>query len=292
MTTLTKLIAAGAALLVGGALPAAAADLYEPPVVEYQPPQVIVQDNAFGGWYIRGDVGWRWSKMRGVNYMTYDPTCGDPCGDIDLGLGSKSFDFAKLRGGMAIGGGVGYQINRNLRADVTADYWANVRFRGQTTDTVNDIVSTDTSSFRALLLLANAYAEFGTFNRITPYIGAGIGGAHVRWSDLNNRYPGVDDWHKGAKGWRFAWALMAGASYCITNNLHADVGYRFSRIEGGRMFEHGGGGFGAGPGFHRAINTHEVRGGLRYQFGANDRCGVQQVVFNDPEPYTPPPVYK
>src|SRR5690606_28746304 len=120
------------------------------------------------------------------------------------------------------------------------------------------------------------------------------GGAYVRWDDLNNRVPeeGIDDWHRGAKGWRFAWAVMAGASYCITNNLHADVGYRFSRINGGRMFDYLAPPANVGPGYHKAINTHEVRGGLRYPFGSNDRCSEEQVVYNDPEPYTPPVIYK
>ncbi|MDZ7823233.1 MAG: hypothetical protein U5K75_03775 [Ahrensia sp.] len=43
------------------------------------------------------------------------------------------------------------------------------------------------SSFTALTALANAYVDLGTFNGyITPYVGAGIGGARVTWSNLSN----------------------------------------------------------------------------------------------------------
>ena len=275
-------------------LPALAADLYEPPVVELPPPQVEYRDVSYGGWYIRGDLGYHKSKIDGIEYITYGcSTCGALPGTDD-------FDYGTLKGSLSAGICVGYQINSHLRTDVTADYWFKSNFRGQTSGTCMGglpCVSEDTSHFKALLLLANAYAELGTYKRITPYIGAGIGGAHVKWADLRNQIPphGIDDHHKGAKEWRFAWALMAGASYCITSNLHADVGYRFSQISGGRMFDYVDsslGGPGSGPGFHGRINTHEVRGGLRYQFGAGtpERCGEERIAYQPPEPYVP--IYK
>ena len=30
---------------------------------------------------------------------------------------------------------------------------------------------------------------------------------------------------------------MAGTAYCLTDNLKLDVGYRYSHVNGGRMFE-------------------------------------------------------
>ena len=62
-----------------------------------------------------------------------------------------------------------------------------------------------------------------------------------------------------------ATSLMAGASYCVTDRVKLDVGYRYSHIQGGRMFEFDASS--AGPGFDHGFDTHEVRGGLRYQFG-------------------------
>lgn len=266
-------------LLLGGAVAANAADLYEPPVVE-APPPVVYEQPETGNWYIRGDVDYHWSDMRGANYITYGccvPTPGNP-----------SFTETKLKGSWSLGGGIGYQMNRYLRTDLTADYWFKSDFEGSTTGTCGGAVctSTDVSEFSALLLLANAYADLGTYNGVTPYVGAGIGGAHVKWGDLRNTIPGGTTVHEGASEWRFAWALMAGASYCITPNLQADVGYRFSRIEGGRMFEYAPV---AGPGFDEGINTHEVRAGLRWNFGGgNANCAPVEVAYQ-PEPV---PVYK
>ena len=107
----------------------------------------------------------------------------------------------------------------------------------------------------------------------------------------NTIEPNIDNYHQGASGWRFAYALMAGGSYCLTDRLTLDGGYRYSHIEGGRMFEEyssAGVSLGAGPGFDKGFNIHEVRAGLRYNFGGNQNCAR-------PVAYEPPadvPVYK
>ncbi|MET3581106.1 opacity protein-like surface antigen [Mesorhizobium robiniae] len=258
----------------GLAAPALAAD-YIPPVEELPPPPVV-ESVDFGGWYIRGDIGYHKSKFRGADYITYGVDPCAPCGPEPV-PGSNSFDFGKMKGAFSLGGGVGYQVNQYFRTDLTVDYWFKSKFNGQTSDLTS--VSVDTSSATTLLLLANAYADLGTWHGITPYVGAGIGGAHVKWDNLRNTIDGVDTFHKGSKNWRFAYALMAGASYCLTNNVILDAGYRFSHIDGGRMFELNG----AGPGFDKGFNTHEVRGGLRYQFG-NSGCAEPQAVAYEPEP--------
>jgi opacity protein-like surface antigen len=264
-----------AAMLAGTAMPALAADPYYPP--DPQPMPVPVADN-YGGWYIRGDVDYHWSKWRNAEYFIYD----DPFGQ------TKTFDKGSLSGAPSLGLGVGYQIDDHFRVDLTGDYWFNSKFKGSTSGWVDDVfyTSTDKSKMSAYLLLANAYVDLGTWHRITPYVGAGIGGAWIKWDDLHNT---LDDGsyfrHKGKGSWRFAYAAMAGASYCLTRNLKFDAGYRFSHIEGGKMFEFGGG---AGPGYDKGFNTHEVRGGLRYQFGGDPRCSQPVPVAYEP---TPEPVY-
>jgi opacity protein-like surface antigen len=269
-------------MAVGTAGTALAADLYEPQVIE--PVIPVVQEVQYGGWYIRGDLDYHTSKFRGADYITYGVDDCGPCGPVPV-PGSKSFDFGKLKGAFSVGGGVGYKVNKYFRTDLTADYWSKSRFTGQTSDATT--VSVDTSNYSALLLLANAYVDIGTWNRITPYVGAGIGGAYVKWDDLRNTFEGVDDRHSGTKGWRFAYALSAGASYCLTNNVDLDLGYRLSHINGGRMFHYtdsSAGGPGAGPGFDKGMYTHEVRGGLRYTFGGGSNCAEPERVAYQPEP--------
>ncbi|MCR4269210.1 outer membrane protein [Nitratireductor sp. ZSWI3] len=282
---LKHLKALGAALLLVVPTLAHAADLYIPPVVE-APPPLPVAEPAFGGWYIRGDIDYHWSKLRGTEYITYG--C---CGNV--APGTDDFDTTKLKGALSLGAGVGYQINRYLRTDLTGDYWFKSDFEGTTSGICGGVActSTDVSAYSALLLLANAYVDLGTYHGVTPYVGAGIGGAYVMWDDLENVISGGPTVvHKGSSNWRFAYALMAGASYCLTENLNLDIGYRFTHINGGRMFEYAAG---VAPGFDKGINVHEARAGLRYQFGpGNANCApAPQVVSYEPPPYEPP-VYK
>lgn len=62
-----------AALFAGVAGPVFAADFIEPPVVEQAPPPVAYEQPAdFGGWYIRGDIDYHWSKFGGADYTTYN----------------------------------------------------------------------------------------------------------------------------------------------------------------------------------------------------------------------------
>lgn len=270
--------AAFAALAAGVAIPAFAADMVEP-AVEPAPAAPVVYDQPapdVGGWYIRGDVGYHWSDFDQAEYITYGPTPGPVAPGTDFLEGD-------LKGGMSLGGGIGYQINDYFRTDLTADYWFKSDFNGSSSGGV----TTDTSSVSTWLLLANAYVDLGTYHGITPYIGAGIGGAHVDWDNLTNTPPGAE--HPGASNWRFAYAAMAGASYCLSDKLKLDAGYRFSHIEGGRMFEQVGAE--PGPGFDNGLNTHEVRAGLRYQFGGRSNCEAPEPVAYEPPPSVEP-VYK
>ncbi|RWA68173.1 outer membrane protein [Mesorhizobium sp.] len=270
----TARMALFAALFAGLAGPAFAADIAEPPPVEEAPPIVEAQPVDFGGWYIRGDIDYHWSRFRGGDYITY--------GAAPQTQGS--FASGKLKGAFSAGAGIGYQVNQYFRTDLTADWMGKSNFRGSTVGFCGGgvpCVSTDTSSYSALLLLANAYVDIGTWHGVTPYVGAGIGGAWVKWDTLHNSDLDGDFFHQGGKGWRFAYALMAGASYCLTDRVKLDVGYRYSHINGGKMFEYASDS-NVGPGYDRGINVHEVRGGLRYQFGRSD-CAPP------PEPYVPEP---
>jgi opacity protein-like surface antigen len=267
----------GILLLAGISAPAAAADLYEPPVV----PAPVYQPVATGGWYIRGDIDYHWSETSGVDYTTYG-ACPGGCGSAGPG---DSFDTTHLDGAWSAGAGIGYKINRYLRTDVTVDYWGKSDFHGTTSGACGTPGCEDNDSgYTAWLLLANAYADLGTYHGITPYIGAGIGGAHIAWDDVVDA-GGTSN--PGESNWRFAYALMAGASYCLTHNIDLDIGYRVTHIQGGKMFGYANN---VGPGYDKGMNVHEVRAGLRYNFGGNDGdgCGEQMAYV----PPAPAPVYK
>ncbi|MDF1607962.1 porin family protein [Hoeflea sp. YIM 152468] len=281
-----KIVLAGAAMLLAGAGWAGAADVLPPPVYEapiYDPP-VAQPVAAAGGWYLRGDAGYSWNKMKRVDFFQ---------GDLNTYV---PFTTAKLRSSYSVGGGVGYQINHKLRSDVTLDYFSQADFRGSTTGSCGvapACTSTDLTSVSGLSLLANAYVDLYKAGRFTFYAGGGLGGTRVKWDDLSNtscetgNSANCDgtEFHGGAAGWRFTYALMAGASVDVTCSLKADVGYRYRNIGGGAMFKAlNSNGY---QGSHGSISSHEVRGGLRYSLGG---C-AQEEVYIEPAPIMPA-VYK
>src|SRR5690606_17373307 len=101
--------AVGAVMATAVALPAMAADIYEPPVIEVPPPQIEYQNETFAGGYIRGDIGYHKSKLRGLE-------------SIAIGPGTAGFDFGRLKGSFSTGAGIGYQVNSYFRTDLIADY--------------------------------------------------------------------------------------------------------------------------------------------------------------------------
>lgn len=281
-----KIFLAGAAMLLAGVGVAGAADVLPAPYVEapiYEAP-VSQPVASAGGWYLRGDAGYSWNKMKGADFL-------------QGGLGTYApFTTASLRSSYSVGVGVGYQINHRLRTDVTLDYLGKAKFRGSTTGScgvATACTSTDLSSISGFGLLANAYVDLYKKGRFTFYAGGGVGGTRVKWDDLNNTScqtgnptncdPSFN--HGGATGWRFTYALMAGASVDITCSLKADVGYRYRNITSGAMFKSlTSAGY---QGYHKSISSHEVRGGLRYGFGG---CAEQEV-YIEPAPIMPA-VYK
>src|SRR4051794_17873867 len=90
-----------AGLFAGLAGHAVAADLPQP-VEEAPPPVVEAQPVDVGGWYIRGDIDYHWSRFGGADYTTYSATPPQIEG---------SFASGKLKGAFSAGAGVGYQVN-------------------------------------------------------------------------------------------------------------------------------------------------------------------------------------
>lgn len=262
------LIAGVAGLAFAGAVSSVfAADIIDIP--EPVIPEVILPPSAVGGWYLRGDIGYAGAKFKRSKYTTID-NCVDDCGGSPNPTFGSNELFGKLKGSFLLGGGVGYQVTDYFRTDLTVDYMTRAKFNGYTVGANCgggiDCRSDEHGRMSALSILANAYVDLGNFNGFTPYVGAGIGGTHVKWGDLYAA--NYNTTQQGAANWRFTWALMAGVSYDLTENLKLDAGYRFRRISGGEMFK---GNDYLGSGYDKGMDIHDARIGLRYQFGGSAR---------------------
>jgi opacity protein-like surface antigen len=230
MRSVKFFVVAGAASLLSSMASAADMAIAPPP---YAPP---VAD--FGGWYLRGDIGFsnqRVDSVRNTNAALYAPL--------------TSFQQTT---GFDTGGiyqiGAGYQFNSWFRVDVTGEYRGRANFHGLDLTSFpnggvpgfgSDVYNASKSEW---LFLANAYVDLGTWWCITPYIGAGVGTAQVTIANFTDT--GVNSLSGGGVGpglvsaatgsqWNFAWALHAGLAYRVNPNLAIELGYSYVNLGNG-----------------------------------------------------------
>ena len=226
MYTQWRAFCSSAALLAGFCIASQsfAADLdmisYEPGAPAQQPVEVG------SGWYLRGDIGYNISSKARLQAET------------PFGSASESFDLDK---NVVPSIGIGYQFTDNLRGDVTFGY------SKQGFDDLDvDVRSWD--------IMANAYVDLGNYSGFTPYLGAGLGFANVRYS-INTAYGD----YKMDDDYRLAWALMAGVGIDVASNVKLDVGYRYGVIEGADIAS------AAGITLSdKDIQSHQLRAGVRF----------------------------
>jgi opacity protein-like surface antigen len=219
MRSVKSLIAAGAASLLSSM--AFAADM---PSIMSAPMYAPAPVEDFGGWYLRGDIGF--SNQR-VGHLNNVLDANNTTSDQRLGFNTAGI----------FGLGVGYQINHWFRVDVTGEYRGNSDFVGTDHITYPGGVGTDTyhATKSEWVALANAYVDLGTWWSITPFIGAGVGGARVSIANFtdaniaNNGGPALPGLAFGdnVSKWNFAWALHAGVAYRVTPNFTVELAYRY-----------------------------------------------------------------
>ena len=86
------------------------------------------------------------------------------------------------------------------------------------------------------MVLANAYVDLGTWWCMTPFIGAGVGGARVSIDNFTDQsivnngggaLPVARCFGDNASKWNLAWALHAGVAYKVTPNFTVELAYRY-----------------------------------------------------------------
>lgn len=270
----TSSLAAFSVLLLAGA--AQAAD-YEPP----PPPPVIVQQPppAFGeGWYLRGQVGVGIVAKQTLEYQR------NPLNSNDF-----AFEQNSSADTVFIGGGVGYYFNDWLRFDVTGEYRSKTQVNAFGSYTFGGGTFGDAYQgyIDSWVVLANAYVDLGTWNCFTPFVGFGIGGAYNTLADFTDIGIGTSGRGIGrnSSNWSLAWALYAGVSYAVTNNLKVDLSYRY--LDYGSVTDTIDCIGGCNPDSYKFSNlhSHDIMLGLRWNF--SEGAPQPQYVYRPPPP---PPI--
>lgn len=111
-------------------------------------------------------------------------------------------------------------------------------------------------------LLANMYLDFHNDTPFTPYVGAGLGMGFVSTTySLTGEVKGVGKWEysKSQTNTVFAWNVGAGCSYAFSENISADLGYRYLGLGENKVKF-------LGEDIKTAHNAHEFSLGLRFTF--------------------------
>jgi opacity protein-like surface antigen len=218
MLSVKTLLAAAAAAMISTA--ALGADLPQPPPVYQQ--AVVAEPCCAGAWYLRGEVGV--GIMNRPNLIFEE----NPANNSNFAFQHWSIDDTAI-----FGVGVGYEFNNWFRADVTAEYRTKADIRAFGFASNGGAVGGDnyTGSIHSTVVLANGYIDLGTWNCLTPFIGAGVGVAFNTLSDFADSGTGTSS---GGLGFgqnptetHLAWALHAGLSYAVTQNFTVELAYRY-----------------------------------------------------------------
>jgi opacity protein-like surface antigen len=239
--SLLRMSVIGGVVLAASTVGALAADMPDDRPFPASPPPRFSQpdSNAFDGWYLRGDLGYRWQKNSGAEAAT----------------GFVAPTDSKLNSTVSAGFGAGLKSGW-FRSDLTVDITPPTDYTGQVV-TPGDT----TAKVTATTLLLNGYFDLGSWYHITPYIGAGAGTANMHISDYHSTASPPFSADTSRSQWNFAWAGMGGVAYAISPNMMVDVGYRYLSL-GDVMTKSDA----VGSMKLTGITAHEVRVGLRWTF--------------------------
>jgi opacity protein-like surface antigen len=263
-----------------------------------EPVYAAPAQSAAGNCYFRGDMGYSWSKNPDIkspfgdltNFFTdtVDPVTGAVTRTSDgsnyVQNGEAVTDTHMGNGGfgeVGIGCGSG---SRGIRAEVMLGYHGSKSISGKpgdfrifenvttvtgpTTTLMDNVGDPLHTTLKSYTMMLNAYKDLGNFGGITPYVGAGIGLAYNRIGETtftetttrHNTILGHDDL-------AFAWSLMAGVGYQLSDRAVLDVGYRYldlgkatsDSVDNTRAYN---------PRIRfDDLASHEIKVGIRYHFG-------------------------
>ena len=276
MASFKALCLAGVASLVATAT-GYAADLPQPlppPPPVYIPPPPVV----FGGnWYLRGDVGVGIADLR-----TRDS-------NFDYPIPGLQYVTRSLDDSAFIDGGVGYRFNQYFRADITGEYRGSAQFKAIESFRGTGATGFDTytGSIRSVVGLVNGYVDAGTWYGITPFVGAGVGVANLSVMNVTDMgaspFAGFG-YAADHNQTNFAFALMAGLDFSVTQNLKLEFGYRYldmgTATSGAIYCQNIPSNQCPHEVQHSRLNSNDIRLGFRYSFADYAPIGPAPVLVS------------
>ena len=231
-----------------------------------QPPVYAQPSGPAGPCYFRSDVGYSWSRNPHAEY-------------VGNAVDQRVY-HSKLEDGSLVEAGFGCAMgSRGFRAEMMLGSRQEKRFNGDVNIVINQApvdppIETHVKSYT---MMFNAYHDLGKFGGFVPYVGAGLGWAYHKMGDVMIHDPNSPNPQMGEDKLSFAWSLMAGVGYQLTDRAILDVGYRYIDMGLARS-SHIDSAFERNPRLEiDDMRAHEFKVGIRYHFGT-DCCAQPSYV--------------
>ena len=298
MVGVRTFIAAGAVALISSAAGAADMPMPQVPQIPMQPIPLIVQQ-PLGGWYLRGDIGVGVQSFSEFNFTQTNSAFVWPS--------SWTIVQQDIQDTTIFGLGVGYEFNSWLRFDVTGEYRtkAEVKATGSYTQSCGvggTCFDVNTANYSAAVFLANVYLDLGTWWCLTPFVGAGVGGAYNMISGMqdngiiSNGTVGFGYTANDNSSFNLAWDVTLGLSYAVNNNLKIDFSWRYLSLGSPQSAIVQCQNTSSCPGaFYtfKDMTSQDFRIGLRWMLQVDSAPAVfgPQPMFASQPAYAPQPIY-
>lgn len=247
-----------------------------------------------GPCYIRGDVGGSVSRNPSMNWPVHNEVFEDDWnrnGIVDYdevwyrSAGSEVQEVSMDNTWLAeVGAGCG-SGSRGLRGEVMfgfrgdRDVWGvppiytGTIVGGPPPGTPPDVDDPIHTSIKSYTLMVNAYYDLGQFRGFVPYVGAGVGAAYHMVDEVYfTENPYLTNRIEGDKTLSFAWSLMAGVAYQVSDRAILDFGYKYIDMGSAHSGRVDNAGYLNPQVDIDDIAAHEFKIGLRYHFGSSSNC--------------------
>ena len=235
--------------------------------------------------YVTSEPARKYAPLRAAPYMAVRASIHSLKGDVKYsstvqnnpsegGNWQKDFDDDVFSGSLAFG-----MKKLNWRGELEASIFQpaekSITFSSPSSYGFNPFKS----EVQINTLLFNVFYDFPTDSPFTPFVGAGVGVAHIKGKFSSNDYDSIT--HKSYshteshKKTNFAWQIGAGISYAVSGTVNLDLAYRYTHFGKAKLQSYSGcdidadGGWGDYVSDHTVVDdltSHSLTAGIRFSF--------------------------
>jgi opacity protein-like surface antigen len=211
------------------------------PAVKAADIEPVVEEPAGINWYLSIFGGPKWGDGDVDIKDIERHRCILLCVLAPVGYDHEDELHGEVDNGFLIGGAIGAQISDNFRAEIEVSH-ANLDTKTEVEDYVlfdsgASYSAKDDDELNELFIMANLWFSFPISSVFSPYIGGGVGVAHVdadfgvgEFQVNTTQPPDTFSASIDADSWNFAYQLGAGILIGLSDHFAIDLGYRFKAI--------------------------------------------------------------